>query len=273
MIQIEKLSKSYPQPNGNQGRLTVLDDFSLDVAPSELVTFFGPNGCGKSTLLKVLAGVEPYDSGTLHVAGKSPEEAETGLIFQNYSSSLYPWLTAKQNMLFAFSLEERKHLKKTAGERLDHLIDDLGLRSMLPLQNYPYQLSGGQQQLVAILRTLLYDPKLILMDEPFSSLDYQTRALMQATLQDIWHQTKATILFVSHDIEEAILLGDRVILLTPMPARVYEVIDLRSGGVLSNGTVIDSAAFARPRGLDLLESEAFFRVKKNCRRVMREQNR
>jgi NitT/TauT family transport system ATP-binding protein len=250
--------------------LQVLDQVSLEVATGEMVTLFGPNGCGKSTLLRVLAGVEPFDSGAVGINGKGADEADTGLVFQNYSQSLYPWLTAEENMLFAFSLKKRKDQRVRARERLDDFMGRLGFRAMLPLEHYPYQLSGGQQQLVAILRTLLYDPQLILMDEPFSSLDFQTRALMQSTLQTIWRETGTTILFVSHDIEEAILLGDRLVLLSPLPARILEVISLTSAGPLADGTTINPAVFARPRGPDLLEAEDFFRVKRHCLRLMRE---
>ena len=270
MIEARRLCKSYPRGDGNAERLQVLDHISLDVATGEMVTLFGPNGCGKSTLLRVLAGVEPYDSGEVRIDGKNPAEAETGLVFQNYSVSLFPWLTAEENMLFAFSLRKRGDHWAWARERLRELMQRLGLGPMLPLKHYPYQLSGGQQQLVAILRTLLYDPQLILMDEPFSSLDYQTRALMQATLQNIWRETGTTIIFVSHDIEEAVLLGDRLVLLSPLPARILEIVSLTSAGVLSDGTVVNAAAFARPRGPELVEAEDFFTVKRHCLRVMRE---
>src|SRR6266436_2415591 len=218
-IHIQHLMKSYPSAAGT-GMVSVLNDINLDAASGEFITFFGPNGCGKSTLLKVVAGIEPYDSGHVSIDTKSPEEAKTGLVFQNYSDSLMPWLNSHDNILFPYSLKKRKPRALEAGDRLSKLLKDLEID--LPQGNYPYQLSGGQQQLVAILRTLIYKPDVILMDEPFSSLDYQTRSFMQMTLLDIWQHEKPTILFVSHDIEEAIFLADKLVLLSALPASVKD---------------------------------------------------
>lgn len=249
-IQIEKLFKTYPRPEG-QAPLRVLDGISLDVEEGELVTFFGPNGCGKTTLLKVLAGVEPYNNGSVRIDSLTPDEAKTGLIFQNYADSLMPWLTARENMLFPYRLKRRRNESKDAEERLSHILDRLGIS--LPLDRYPYQLSGGQQQLVSILRTLIYQPDVILMDEPFSALDYQTRTFMQTTLLDVWQLEERTILFISHDIEEAIFLADRLVLLGPLPAAVQD---------------IRKIPFERPRKESLMESDDFFHVKRDCLRVI-----
>lgn len=249
-IRVENLVKTYALTE-NGTRLRVLDGISLSVEEGELVTFFGPNGCGKTTLLKVLAGVEAYDSGSVKIDSLGPKEAKTGLIFQNYADSLMPWLTGRNNVLFPYSLKKRRSQKGDASERLSKLLSDLGID--LPLHNYPYQMSGGQQQLVSILRTLIYQPDVILMDEPFSALDYQTRAFMQNTLLHAWQLERCTILFISHDIEEAIFLADRLVLLGPLPAAIRE---------------IRTIPFARPRSRELLESDEFFHFKRECLRVI-----
>lgn len=250
-IKVEHLMKSFPPLRKEGERVRVLNDISLNVTEGEFVTFFGPNGCGKTTLLKVLAGVEPYDSGAVSIDSKTPQEARTGLIFQNYGDSLMPWLNCWDNILFPYSLKKRKKEKKQTEERLKKLL--LELKIDLPTENYPYQLSGGQQQFTAILRTLIYQPDVILMDEPFSSLDYQTRSFMQMTLLEIWQREKPTILFISHDIEEAIFLADRVFLLSPLPASIRE---------------IKKIPFQRPRTRELFESDDFFHVKRDCLRVV-----
>ncbi|MBV6506575.1 MAG: Aliphatic sulfonates import ATP-binding protein SsuB [Syntrophorhabdaceae bacterium] len=246
-IQIQHLTKSYPPLNSDDKDVLVLNKISLTIVEGEFVTFFGPNGCGKTTLLKVLAGVEPYDSGMVSIDSKSPQEAKTGLIFQNYSDSLMPWLSCRDNILFPYSLKKRKHEITEAKERLANLLSELKIE--LPLKNYPYQISGGQQQLIAILRTLIYRPDVILMDEPFSSLDYRTRSFMQRILLDIWHREKPTIAFISHDIEEAIFLADRLVLLGSLPTTIREV---------------KAIPFERPRNRDLFESDEFFHIKREC---------
>lgn len=245
-ITMKDVVKSYASENGREPVL-VLDRFTLSVNKGEFVTFFGPNGCGKTTLLKVVAGVETFDSGTVLIDSKTPVEAKTGLIFQNYSDSLMPWLNGWSNILFSYSLRRRKTKLTEGRERLARLLSELKIT--LPLDSYPYQMSGGQQQLVAILRTLIYQPDVILMDEPFSALDYKTRDFMQSTLLDMWQHEKATILFVSHDIEEAIFLADRLVLLAPKPTTVAE---------------IRTIPFPRPRSKEILASEEFFHFKQQC---------
>jgi len=250
-ITIQNVVKSYPAQNHDRELVRVLDAFTLDVAESEFITFFGPNGCGKTTLLKVIAGVEPFDSGTVLIDSMTPDQAKTGLIFQNFSDSLMPWLNGWDNVLFAYTLQKRKHEIAQARDRLTRLLTDLGIT--LPLENYPYQMSGGQQQFVAILRTLIYQPDVILMDEPFSALDHKTRAFMQSTLLDIWQHEKPTVLFVSHDIEEAIFLADRLALLAPLPTTV---------------AATKTIPFPRPRKRDVLETDDFFHLKRECLRAV-----
>jgi NitT/TauT family transport system ATP-binding protein len=255
-INIQGLRKSFSYNDNGTGAKVVLDGINLSIESGQFVTFFGPNGCGKTTFLKTLAGIEPYDEGVVHIDSKSPTEANTGIIFQNYGDSLMPWLTCMQNILFPFSLRARRKLLKGATNQLHQLLRDL--RIELPLDNYAYQLSSGQQQLTAILRTLLYKPDVILMDEPFSALDFQTRRYMQNTLLDIWARHKPTILFVSHDPEEAIYLADRLVLFSKLPASVI---------------VIHDVHFERPRSLDLLETQEFFELKRQCLRAINKEVR
>ncbi|MCK4824061.1 ATP-binding cassette domain-containing protein, partial [bacterium] len=235
-IQIEDLVKTYPLPDGDKP-LLVLDNISISVQEGKIVTFFGPNGCGKTTLLRVLAGVEPFDSGRVRIDSLTPREAKTGLIFQNYSDSLMQWLTGYDNILFPYHLKKRRDALSDAKERLSRILSELGLD--LPLDRFPYEMSGGQQQLLSILRTLIYKPDVILMDEPFSALDYQTRAFMQSILLELWRLEEMTILFISHDIEEAIYLADQLVLLGPLPAQVLRIYDI---------------PFKRPRKQSLMET-------------------
>jgi len=248
-IVIENLVKSYARPAAEQP-LKVLDDLNLRVEEGELVTFFGPNGCGKTTLMKVLAGVEPHDGGRIAIDSLSPSAAKTALVFQNYADALMPWLTGWENVLFAYRFRKRRAEYVEARRRLESLLSQLHVT--LPLERYPYEMSGGQQQLLSIFRTLVYRPDVILMDEPFSALDFQTRAFMQDTLLDAWHLERMTILFVSHDIEEALYLADRLVLLGPLPATIKAVVPVN---------------LERPRHRDILTSEKFFRLKGECLRL------
>jgi NitT/TauT family transport system ATP-binding protein len=238
IVRITDLRKTYA--SANNSRHVAVDGFYAAVSRGELVTLFGPNGCGKSTLLKVLAGLEPYDSGEVLVAGQEPGSADIGFIFQDFRESLFPWRTALDNV--AFPLEARGDGKKGSREAARAFCMELGLK--IPLESYTYQLSGGQQQMVAIARALVYRPKVLLMDEPFSALDYQTNAAMEDFLLDIWSKLKTTILFVSHEIDQAIYLAQRIFLLTRSPARVAEEItvpfrDKRTQGIKSSSDFLN----------------------------------
>jgi len=251
-IIIQNLSKSFPKKENNGSRLKVIDDISLVVEPGEFITFFGPNGCGKSTLVNILAGITDFDFGEIKIDSKNPKEAKTGVVFQNFSDSLMPWLTCEQNILFAFSLKNRKNEYSQAKSRLYELLEQLEIK--LPLDNYPYQISGGQKNLVAILRTLIYKPDVILFDEPFSALDYENRIRLQNSLLKLWQKEKTTILFISHDIEEAIFLANRLVILSQLPAKIKKVIDIE---------------FDFPRNHNLYETEKFFALKKKCLEIFK----
>lgn len=240
-IEITDISKSYVGPTGEAS--PVLERFSLSVNRGELISIFGPNGCGKSTLLNIVADLLPPDSGSVSIDGKRAADARIGFVFQKYSESLFPWLRNVDNI--AFSLDSSSGSRRVKRMAVRSFVKDMGLEA-LPLDQYPYQCSAGQQQLVALARELIYKPDVLLMDEPFVSLDYDRRLSQQEHLLNTWARTKSTILLVSHDIDEAIYLADRVVLLSQRPARIAAVF---------------AVGLPRPRTIDTLASEAFFRLK------------
>lgn len=225
MVEVNGLTKTYRAAN-NSREVVAVRDFTASIKAGEFVTLFGPNGCGKSTILKVLAGLEEHEQGRVSVAGYPPGEAEIGFIFQDFQESLFPWRTALDNI--AFPLECRVHGRRQSRELAQDLCEKLGMK--IPLNSYAYQLSGGQMQMVAIARALIYRPKVLLMDESFSALDYQTNAAMEDFILDIWRRMNMTVLFVSHEIDQAIYLAQRILMLTRGPARVAEEIEVAFKG-------------------------------------------
>ena len=222
MLRVEHLRKVYGE--GTKGSFEAVADVSFSVAERELVCIVGPSGAGKTTLLKCMAGLLPYTSGVVYL----DEERVTGppekmaLVFQDYSRSLYPWMTVEQNV--AFPLKHRK-LGKAAGAALVRdTLTSVGLATAG--QKYPWQLSGGMQQRVAIARALAYQPEILLMDEPFASVDAQTRADLEDLVLSLRDRYGVTVLFVTHDIDESVYLSDRVVVLTPSPTRVAEIVDI-----------------------------------------------
>ena len=221
-ITVEHLMKSF-------GSTLVLDDVSLSVKPGEFVTIVGASGCGKSTLLRILAGLETADAGLIACGGRSIEGpgVERAMVFQDYS--LFPWLTVMGNVLFSRRLAANAYdnlaLERGAEEaRAQKLLSIVGLSKVKDA--YPSQLSGGMRQRVAIARALMSKPALLLMDEPFGALDAQTREVMQDLVLEVVREEGTTIVFVTHDVEEAIYLGSRVVLMAPYPGRIdfiYEV--------------------------------------------------
>lgn len=223
-ILIKSLYKTYQDvSNEKEKSIQVYEDFSLTVERGEFLAIFGPNGCGKTTLLTIIAGLLEPDKGVVKIGNKSPGDANVGFIFQNFHDSLFPWLTTLENI--SFPLEIRGIPKKEAGRKSRDFIEKMELSHLIGLEkSYPYQLSGGLQQLVAIARALIYKPDVLLMDEPFGSLDFQTRLFLQDKLLEIWNKTNVTIIFVSHEVNEAIYLGNKMILLSKRPAHTKEVI-------------------------------------------------
>jgi len=229
-VQFEAVSKSFKRRK--ESALLVLDRVSLHVAPGEFLVLVGASGCGKSTLLRILAGLETYDSGRV-ILDSQPVHgpgADRAMVFQHYS--LYPWLTVKDNIRFSRQLRVvRDQLTSSdveaASGRSDALLSLMGLSHAAGY--YPNQLSGGMQQRVAIARALMNRPKLLLMDEPFGALDAQTREVMHDLIRHVHQLEGTTIVFVTHDVEEALYLGDRVVVMAPRPGRIDSVIDVPFG--------------------------------------------
>ena len=190
--------------------LTVFDGLSCRIAPGSFVSVIGPSGCGKSTLLKIISGLEPTTAGAVLFEGRAVAGPPKGMIyvFQQYTKSIFPWLTVRRNV--EFGLTARKAVSRAeARERCDEYINLVGLHGYADY--YPYQLSGGMQQRVCIARALIGEPAVLLMDEPFSAVDAMTRALLQDLVLKIWDKLAITILFVTHDVDEAVLLSSRII--------------------------------------------------------------
>lgn len=249
-ISIRNISKSFSNRQGADHN-PVLSNIGLDIEKGEFVTLFGPNGCGKTTLLNILAGFLSSDSGTILINGKEPGRAQVGFVFQDYRESLLPWRTVRDNIgMYYFMAGERK---QRVHARVSELAAALSLE--LPLDTYPYLLSGGQQQLVAIARSLIYQPDLLIMDEPLSALDLQSRMETQQAILSIWRATGVSTLFVSHDIDEAIYLADRVVMLTRRPASVHKVL---------------SVDLPRPRSPHMIEESSFGRLRSSAVAAFRE---
>jgi NitT/TauT family transport system ATP-binding protein len=225
VLELKDIRKSHLRHNGKQKEdLLVLDDVDFDVEEGEFVTIIGPSGCGKSTLLNIIAGMESYDSGDIVVSGHrvSTVGPDTVMIFQE--DSLFPWLNVIDNVSFGLRNKgvQKEERKKIAMEYIELVQLDQFAHS------YMHQLSGGMKQRVAIARALAMNPRILLMDEPFGALDYRTREILQGQIQEIHEKTKKTILFVTHDVREAVSLGDRVILLSHRPSKIKQeyIIDL-----------------------------------------------
>lgn len=200
----------------NKQEVTALQDFNLSVGNNEFVSIIGPSGCGKSSFLQMVAGLDYPDRGSIRVDGNLVDSpgADRGMVFQGYT--LFPWLTVAENVKFGL---KKTQLQTAEKEKLvGNYIELVGLTGFENV--YPRQLSGGMRQRVAIARALVGKPKVLLMDEPFGALDAQTRLMMQALLLEVWERERTTVLFVTHDVEEAIVLSDRVYLMTARPGRV-----------------------------------------------------
>jgi len=218
-LEVKGLDKEF---DSTAGTVTALKDINFKVHKREFVCVIGPSGCGKSTLIRILAGLETPSSGQVlldgeEVHGPGPDR---GMVFQGYT--LFPWLTVKKNVMFG--LERSGHSRDAAEENARQWIDLVGLGKFA--DSYPHQLSGGMKQRVAIARALANQPRILLMDEPFGALDAQTRAKMQAYLMEIWKNIDITILFITHDLDEAIYLADRILVLKAHPGEVQEVIEV-----------------------------------------------
>jgi NitT/TauT family transport system ATP-binding protein len=216
-ITIRDLRVTFPG-RGRTEPVEAVGGVTLDVADGELLCIVGPSGCGKTTLLRVLAGLERPSSGVAQVRGDAPDRPDVGMVFQG--AGLFPWMTVEQNVAYGLQLRGVPKTERVAEAR--RWIDDIGLERFG--DSYPAQLSGGMQQRVGLARAFAYDPEVLLMDEPFGALDAQTRLLLQQTLLEQWERNHKTIIFVTHSIEEAITLGDRVFVMSARPGTLlYEV--------------------------------------------------
>jgi NitT/TauT family transport system ATP-binding protein len=220
-IVIDGVSHVYRPPRGRE--VLALDQVSLEVANREFVALLGPSGCGKSTLLYLLGGFLPVETGAIRIDGKSVAGPgpDRGIVFQHFA--LFPWKTVRGNILYG--LERQRMAKAEREKRAQDFIELVGLAGFE--DSYPSQLSGGMKQRTAIARTLAFDPKILLMDEPFGALDAQTRGLMQSELLRIWRRTPKTVIFVTHDVQEAVYLADRVAVMSARPGRIKTIVDTR----------------------------------------------
>ena len=216
-LRVEHLSKVFS--NGNR-EIEAISDVSLEIRQSEFVMIVGPSGCGKTTLINIIGGLESATSGSVLLDGKqvSGPGADRGMVFQGYS--LFPWLTVQKNVEFGLKMKKLPAVQRA--EIAARYIDLVGLKGF---ENaLPKQLSGGMKQRVAIARTLANEPEILLMDEPFGALDAQTRVVMQELLAGISRRTGTTILFITHDIDEAVLLGDRIYVMSRRPGRIRDTL-------------------------------------------------
>jgi NitT/TauT family transport system ATP-binding protein len=236
---------------GESSHLAV-DRVSLDIPAGQFVCLLGPSGCGKSTLLNGVAGYVAPVTGRILLDGEriTRPGPDRGMVFQQYS--LFPWKTVRQNVEFGPRMAGKP--RSEVAEIVKRLLGMVGLSAHA--DKYPNMLSGGMQQRVGIARALANSPSVLLMDEPFGALDAQTRALMQENLLSIWNQVGSTVLFVTHDIDEAVFLSDRVAVMSAAPGRIIADIDID---------------LPRPRDLDTLTSPAFMRLKKRCLELIREE--
>jgi NitT/TauT family transport system ATP-binding protein len=219
-IVIDKVSHRYRPARGRP--VLALDDISLAIAPQEFVALLGPSGCGKSTLLYLIGGFLPVEKGAIRVEG-APVAApgpDRGIVFQHFA--LFPWRTVRANV--RYGLEKMGLAREEQERRAQSFIELVGLKGFE--ESYPSQLSGGMKQRAAIARTLAVEPKMLLMDEPFGALDAQTRSLMQTELLAIWQRTRKTVVFVTHDVQEAVLLAQRVVVMSARPGKVKAIVPI-----------------------------------------------
>ena len=219
ILEVEHLTKRF---RSGKGEVTAIKDLSFQTHKREFLCIIGPSGCGKSTLARILAGLDTASDGQV-LLDRNPvcgPGRERGMVFQGYT--LFPWLTVRRNVMFG--LRMNKISRAEAARQADEWLALVGLEKFA--DSYPHQLSGGMKQRVAIIRALVNRPRILLMDEPFSALDAQTRARMQSYLLEIWRKVDITVIFITHDLDEAVFLADRILVLAPHPGRLEELIEV-----------------------------------------------
>ena len=241
-LKVDNVSLRYRSPNGEL--FTALDRVSFEVPDQQFAVIVGPSGCGKSSLLYLTAGLNEPTEGDIYVGGQkvTGPGVDRGMVFQSYT--LFPWLTVRQNV--EFGLKRRGLEASEIRTIVEFYLQEVGLTRFA--EHYPKQLSGGMMQRVAIARALANDPQILLMDEPFGALDSQTRLQMQQLLLEVWGNTRKTVVFVTHDIDEAILLADRIYVMGARPGRIKEIIDV---------------PIERPRKLDVVMEPTFIQMKRH----------
>ncbi len=246
-LTINGINKSFK--NEKNENVKVLENINIDVEKGNFVSIVGPSGCGKSTLLYVIAGLEKADEGSIQISGRKVSEPGSDRVIVFQEDGLFPWLTVLDNVTYGLKLKNMT--KKEAEEKALDILKMVHLSKYV--HSYPHQLSGGMKQRVAIARALVMEPDILLMDEPFSALDEQTRMVLHKELLDIWRKTKVTIFFITHNIREAVLLSERVIVLATRPGKIKEVISVPT---TKDGIMPDSVTLhTEQRILKILENE------------------
>lgn len=246
-IRLERVSKTFTVRDDKQKgvvkQFTAVENLDFTVNEGEFITLVGPSGCGKSTMLDLLGGLSTPTKGRILIDGRevTGPGLDRGTVFQQYA--LFPWKTARGNI--EFGLEAKGIPKKDWQEQANYYLDLVGLSKFA--DRYPHELSGGMKQRVAIARSLAFNPDVLLMDEPFAALDAQTRETLQAELLRIWEKTKKTILFITHGIDEAVYLGQRVVVLSPNPGSVKKIVDIPLKNRLADADIRSNPEFVKAR--------------------------
>jgi NitT/TauT family transport system ATP-binding protein len=243
MLKIDHLGKTYGE---GDDAVEAIGDLDFEVGENEFVCIVGPSGCGKTTLLKCMSGLLGPTRGEvrLHDQRIDGPPDRMALVFQEYGRSLFPWMSVRQNV--AFPLRRKRLAKADAAKLVERAVESVDLTGFL--DRYPWELSGGMQQRVAIARALAYQPEILLMDEPFASVDAQTRADLEDLILEVRRQYGVTIVFVTHDIDESVYLGDRIVVLTPAPTQVQETLAVDLPATRDQIETKENPEFARLRG-------------------------
>jgi nitrate/nitrite transport system ATP-binding protein len=249
---IENLVKAFPKPDG--GRTVILDDINFTIGTEEYISVIGHSGCGKSTMLRIIAGLDKPTAGRITLEGREIRKpgAERMMVFQNYA--LLPWLTVKENIRLAV---DEVYKKATNAEKIDSINEHLVMVNLIEAADkYPDEISGGMKQRVGIARALITRPKMLLMDEPFGALDALTKRKLQAQVLEIWENHRQAVMMITHDVDEAIYMSDRIILMTNGPeANIGEILNVPFPHPRDRGAIQKSQEYAdlRNQALDFLE--------------------